>query len=279
MALPPTNAHNKGFPFTRAEDLPCPTNKPGPNTNICSPPFKPPLDITVIVAALATIPLTIVQESGVDGLWVTALDWTVWAVFLVEFVFMVWVVRNRWAYARRAWLSIAVIVLSFPMLPDLLALARLARLTRLARLARLVRLVAVTGRGLHAVKNCLGRESLVYVAGLTILLTVAGGVFLTALEPDTVKQSLMGGIWWAVVTVTTVGYGDIAPATAGGRLVAVVLMLSRLGLLSTLSASISAYFVNVDREDDLEHLRDQLDRIERLLEQQKPRQGGESGQG
>ena len=179
--------------------------------------FHPPLDITVIVAALATIPLTIVQESGVDELWVTALDWMVWAVFLVEFVFMVWVVRNRWAYTRRAWLSIAVIVLSFPMLPDLLALARLASLTRLARLARLVRLVAVTARGLHAVKNCLGRESLVYVAGLTVLLTVAGGAFLTALEPDTVDQSILGGIWWAVVTVTTVGYGDIAPATAGGR--------------------------------------------------------------
>ncbi len=234
--------------------------------------FEKPLDISVIVAALATIPLTIVQESGVHEMWVTALDWAVWAVFLVEFVFMVWVVRNRWAYARRAWLSIAVIVLSFPMLPDLLALARLARLTRLARLARLVRLVAVTARGLHAVQSCLGRDSLVYVAGLTILLTVAGGAFLTALEPDTVEQSLMGGIWWAVVTVTTVGYGDIAPATPGGRLVAVVLMLSGLGLLSTLSASISAYFVNVDREDELDHLRDQLDRIERLLEQQNSRE-------
>ena len=241
--------------------------------------FEKPLDISVIVAALATIPLTIVQESGVHEMWVTALDWAVWAVFLVEFVFMVWVVRNRWAYARRAWLSIAVIVLSFPMLPDLLALARLARLTRLARLARLVRLVAVTARGLHAVQSCLGRDSLVYVAGLTILLTVAGGAFLTALEPDTVEQSLMGGIWWAVVTVTTVGYGDIAPVTPVGRLVAVVLMLSGLGLLSTLSASISAYFVNVDREVELEHLRDQLNRIEALLEQQKPRQDGEGPQG
>ena len=68
------------------------------------------------------------------------------------------------------------------------------------------------------------------------------------------------------------GYGDIAPATPGGRLVAVVLMLSGLGLLSTLSASISAYFVNVDREDELDHLRDQLDRIERLLEQQNSRE-------
>ena len=239
--------------------------------------YQTPLDITVIVAALATIPLTIVQESGVDELWVTTLDWAVWAVFLVEFVFMFWVVRNRWAYTRRAWLSIAVIVLSFPMLPDLLALARLARLTRLSRLVRLTRLVAATARGLHAVQNCLGRESLVYVVGLTVLLTVAGGAFLTALEPETVEQSIMGGIWWAVVTVTTVGYGDIAPATGGGRLVAVVLMLSGLGLLSTLSASISAYFVNVDREVELDHLRDQLNRIERLLEEQKSRQDGESG--
>ena len=234
--------------------------------------FEKPLDIAVIVAALVTIPLTIVQESGVDDSWVTALDWLVWAVFLVEFVFMFWVVRNRWAYTRRAWLSIAVIVLSFPLLPDLLALTRLARLTRLFRLLRLVRLVAVTVRGLHAIQHCLGRESLVYVAGLTILLTVAGGALLTALEPDTVKQSIMGGIWWAVVTVTTVGYGDIAPATTGGRLVAVVLMLCGLGLLSTLAASISAYFVSVDGEAEIKQLNERLGRIERLLEQQNPSQ-------
>ena len=229
-----------------------------------------PLDVSVIVAALATIPLTIAQESGVDDPWVMALDWAVWAVFLVEFVFMFWVVRHRWAYARRAWLSIAVIVLSFPLLPDLLALARLARLTRLFRLLRLVRLVAATARGLSAIRQCLGRGSLVYVAGLTVLLTVAAGSLLTALEPDTVDQSLMGGIWWAVVTVTTVGYGDIAPATTGGRLVAVVLMLVGLGLLSTLAASISAYFVSADGEVETKQLNERLERIERLLEQQNP---------
>ena len=238
-----------------------------------------PLDIAVIVAALATIPLTIVQESGVDEPWVTALDWLMWAVFLVEYVFMVSVVQNRWAYTRRAWLSIAVIVLSFPLLPDLLALARLVRLSRLFRLLRLVRLVAATARGLDAIKHCLGRGSLVYVAGLTILLTVAAGSLLTALEPDTVEQSLMGGIWWAVVTVTTVGYGDIAPATIGGRMVAVVLMLVGLGLLSTLAASISAYFVSTDGEVEIRQLNERLERIERLLEQQNPHQGGESARG
>jgi voltage-gated potassium channel len=77
-------------------------------------------------------------------------------------------------------------------------------------------------------------------------------------------------LWWAIVTVTTVGYGDTAPVTAGGRGVAVVLMLTGIGLVGVLSATVASYFVGQRAELDMTELHRRLDRIEALLEQQQP---------
>ena len=224
-----------------------------------------PLDFLVILAAVATIPLTVVQTRGVDTIWVTAADWLIWVAFLVEYCVMVTMMRDRWAYTRRNWLSVSVIIFSFPALPHLLALVRL---TRLVRLLRLIRVLMVTTRAIQAMRGSLAGQGLLYVATLTTILTLAGGGLLAVLEPEAVggDDPFWTGIWWAVVTVTTVGYGDIAPATLGGRLLAVLLMLCGLGLLATLAASISSYFIGSSEEEHIQRITERLDRIEHLLE-------------
>lgn len=76
-------------------------------------------------------------------------------------------------------------------------------------------------------------------------------------------------LWWAVVTVTTVGYGDRYPVTADGRGVAVVLMLVGIGLLGIVTANVAAFFVSEADVSDrrrLDALEQRLERIERLLE-------------
>ena len=92
---------------------------------------------------------------------------------------------------------------------------------------------------------------------------------MTIIEPDTVKGDVQNAVWWAIVTVTTVGYGDISPSTISGRVVAVMVMIGGVGLISTLSASIAAYFVDQGNESVLEDLRKRLDRIESLLKEKK----------
>ena len=189
------------------------------------------LDVAAIMGALATIPLTVLQEHGVKSSALETLDWAIWGVFAIEFLFLVssgpWRELPKWSTA----LKFAVMVVSFPRLPNLLALVRLARLVRPLRL---LRLTSVTAWGLSAMKEILGRRGLLHVAALTTLLILVGGGCLSILEPETVRGGFGDGIWWAVVTATTVGYGDISPTTLWGRIIAALLMLVGIGLMSTL---------------------------------------------
>lgn len=146
------------------------------------------------------------------------------------------------------------------------------RLARLARLSRALRIGLVVARSLGGLRSALGRPSLTYVAGATVLLIGAGGGLLTMLEPETVKGDYWTGVWWAIVTTSTVGYGDVSPSTPEGRIVAVILMVAGVGLVATLSASIAAYFVRHDVVDseakdaaDIEALAERLNKIEAML--------------
>lgn len=222
------------------------------------------LEAAVVAAALATIPLTVVQERGASGPLVVACDWMVWSVFVVEYLALAFLGRNRRDYVRRNRLNLAIIVLSFPLLPVLLDLVRLARL---GRLFRVLRLSGVSVRGLGALRTVLGRRGLAYMSAVTALLILAGAALLTVVEPSTVENSLWGGVWWAIITATAVGYGDIAPHTTLGRGVAIALILSGVGLFSTLAASIAAYFVEQEEGERLRSIEQRLDRTEALLRQ------------
>ncbi|MBI1354252.1 MAG: hypothetical protein GC160_07895 [Acidobacteria bacterium] len=228
--------------------------------------IEEPLHWAVTLAAVATIPILVALERGDSAWWVMAGDWAVWVVFLVEYMVMGLCAADRRAYLLRSWMSLTVVALSFPALPALLSAVRLVRVARLIRALRVLRLLAVTARGMEAMRRSSGGRGLFYIAILTALMTVSGGALLALLEPDNVHNGFWGGLWWAIVTVTTVGYGDIAPQTAGGRILAVLLMLCGLGLLSTLAASISAVFVGSDEHAEFEELRERLARLEEKLD-------------
>jgi voltage-gated potassium channel len=221
------------------------------------------LEVAVIFAALVSVPLTIVEVNGQEGASFQVADWTIWSVFAVEYILALALAENRRRYVFSAWLPLLVVVISFPLLPSVFAVIRLARLIRLLRL---VRLIAFGARLVPALRLTIGRRGLVYVLALFLLLIVMAGAIMSLVEPQTVKGNLWDGMWWAVVTATTVGYGDIAPTSPLGRLVAVALMLFGIGLTATLAASVAAYFVKADQSStDLTEVAARLQRLETLL--------------
>jgi voltage-gated potassium channel len=77
--------------------------------------------------------------------------------------------------------------------------------------------------------------------------------------------SVWDGIWWSVVTVTTVGYGDIYPTSVAGRIIAMLVMFVGIGFLSVLTATIASRFVKVERTAETEEIVTALTRIESEL--------------
>ena len=143
---------------------------------------------------------------------------------------MLSVVDDRWRWLRDNPLDVAIVLLTPPFLPAALQATRVFRLLRLVRLMKL----AVLSRRLLSTEGV--RDAAVF-ALITIL---GGGAAFAAVENGHHEGdaiSAWDGVWWAITTVTTVGYGDISPTTLGGRVIAIVVMVVGIGFVAIVTAA------------------------------------------
>lgn len=121
---------------------------------------------------------------------------------------------------------------------------RLAKLTRLAKLSRVVRAAAFLEIIKRKINGILHTNGLIYILYINAALVFLSSVIISYAE----KMSFGDSLWWSIVTCTTVGYGDISPATTVGRVVAVVLMLFGIGLIGMLTGAITTFFTKHDKQ-------------------------------
>jgi voltage-gated potassium channel len=164
-----------------------------------------------------------------------AATWVAWAAFAGDYLIRLGLSRDRRRFVRQNLLDLLIVAL--PVLRPL-------------RLLRLVTLLSVLNR--HAGSSMRGRVA-VYVGGASVLvITVSALAVLDAErgEEGAGIQTFGDALWWAVTTVTTVGYGDRYPVTANGRFVAVGLMLAGIALLGVVTASLASWLI--DRVSEVE---------------------------
>jgi voltage-gated potassium channel Kch len=119
------------------------------------------------------------------------------------------------------------------------------------------------------------RGAALVIAVASTAMTVLAGVLMTVLDRDE-YPSIGSGLWWAIQTVTTVGYGDSVPTSFAGRIVAAVVMLFGIGFLTVVTAAITSTFVARSRREhsataeQLRRLDDRLERIEAALTRSPP---------
>src|SRR6476659_1303049 len=211
----------------------------------------------LLAAALLTIPAIVIEQSNVGEPFDTTavvLNWTIWTAFLIEIGLMLSVVDDRWRWLRDHPLDVAIVVLTPPFLPAALQATRVFRLLRLVRLMKL----AVLSRRLLSTEGV--RDAAVF-ALITIL---GGGAAFAAVENGHQDHpvSAWDGVWWAITTVTTVGYGDFSPRTLGGRVIAIVVMVVGIGFVAIITAAAAERFMR-SREAEAERaeLRKRLDEV------------------
>ena len=208
-------------------------------------PFEP----FVLAATLALIPVLIIEADTSDS-WLQfteVANWIIWTVFAVELVAVLVFAKRKSAALRAHWLDVAIVVLTIPLLSKALAWLRLARFIRLARFG------VIVSRALQAERRLTSGDSLRIAAILTVTaICIAGAAQAAFASGD--FPSLWDGIWWAVTTTTTVGYGDLYPTTVQGRIIGMVLMFVGIGFLSLLTASIASRFVKEERGSEHEEV-------------------------
>jgi voltage-gated potassium channel len=201
----------------------------------------------MIIATLLVIPDLVLEEQPLRASWHTIAvigDWAIWLVFLVEFAAIVLLAHDWRSWLRRYPLAPAMLLLTPPFAPAALQALRVFRLLRLLRVAR----------GFQLLAKLLTLDGLKYVMALAVFLVVGGGTVFASVESHVGHHiSTWDGIWWAMGTVTTEG-SNIEVTTNAGRAIAIVLMLTGIGVFSIMTGAIAQHFLASSRVDDTEEL-------------------------
>lgn len=202
------------------------------------------LVLTVLSLAVMVVMILPISEATYHLL--SVYDNVICVIFLIDFYLNMRGASKKSDYfiGERGWLDLLGSIPSLGVF-KLGALLRLARLSRLARIARLLR-----GENKKAlVKDILENRSR-YAAFLTILLTllvlIVSSVLVLQFEsrsPDANIKTGGDALWYAIVTITTVGYGDFYPVTAAGRLAAIFIMFMGVGIIGALASILASLLV------------------------------------
>jgi voltage-gated potassium channel len=175
-------------------------------------------------------------------------------LFLGAFVLQIGLAEDRAAWLRANWIdAVIIVVAAFP----LLRLLRVYRYLPALRLLRLAWLAAILGEAVRAHLRTFGRGHVNKILAAGVLVVFLGAVLVHHSEEAVTEANIKSfgdAVWWAVTTVTTVGYGDKYPTTVAGRVVAAGLMLLGIGLFGVLTASLSSFFLAQDQESELARL-------------------------
>ncbi|MER6676011.1 ion channel [Streptomyces sp. NPDC000983] len=201
---------------------------------------RPLLVLAVLFAVAYAVPIVDSSASRSLTRACAVVEWTVWAAFAVDYLVRLGLAERRWDFARRHWLDLCAVAL--PLIQPLRLLRLVSTLMLVGRRARMASQVRLT----------------TYVVGTVIGLLMFGSLAVLSVErdaPDGNIKTLGDAVWWSFTTMTTVGYGDHAPTTGLGRILAVGLMLSGIALLGVVTANIAAWFIARFERDDEEERR------------------------
>lgn len=192
-----------------------------------------------------------------------AAEWAMnimWILFAVDYLISILLAPHKWEWFKRHLFDLAVVLL--PMIRPLRVLRVLTALSALHRTSGM----ALRGR------------IIVYVSGSVAMLVFVGALAVLDAERADSGASIRTfgqALWWAFVTITTVGYGDYAPVTVTGRIVAFALMLAGIALIGVVTATLASWIVDEVSTDEkrtteitrqqVVELSQQLDRMERRL--------------
>ncbi|WP_093838873.1 potassium channel family protein [Streptomyces aidingensis] len=195
----------------------------------------PLLSLAAVFGVAYAVPIVVTDPPRTVTVVCQAVNWLVWAAFAGDYVVRLVLSRDRWDFVRRH--PFALLAVLLPILRPLQLLRLVSALLLVGERARMASQIRLT----------------TYVAGCCAGLLMFGSLAVLEVErgvEGSTIETLGDAVWWAFVTMTTVGYGDTSPVTPMGKLLAVGLMLGGIALLGVVTANIAAWFIARFERDD-----------------------------
>ncbi len=172
------------------------------------------------------------------------IDNAICAVFLIDFGVRFYKAKSKVNFMKWGWIDL---VSSIPALDFM----RAGRALRLIRLLRILRAFRSTKNLVHHIFERKTKGALTTAAIIAILMVIFSSIAILQVEKDAASniKTAEDAIWWAYVTITTVGYGDKFPVTTEGRIIAALLMTVGVGLFGTFTAFLASWFVEQTPND------------------------------
>ncbi len=207
-----------------------------------------PINIIVFFLSIYVIVATIVAycvklDPEVKSLLVD-IDHGVCIVFFIDFLYRLFTAKSKTKYMRWGWIDL---ISSIPM--DALVVGRIFRIFQLLRVVRAIRELRLLSSYFFRSRIKSAFASATIFAFLMIVFCAVAMLQIEHDAPGTKIKTAEDALWWAYVTITTVGYGDVVPVTREGRMIAAVLMTVGVGLFGTFTAYVASWFVEQKEEE------------------------------
>lgn len=216
---------------------------------------KPMMLLSLIFAVIIVLPsadsLSVTWKH-----WLNHIDLAIWIIFGIDYIAKFLISNNKSRFVRTHIFELAIVVLPF------------------IRPLRLLRLIPLVGYFLRMSQHRLSGRLLQFALLAAVLIVVSSALIMFEIErhaPHPNIQTVGDAIWWAITSITTVGYGDRYPTTGAGRALATLVLISGIAIIGVVTASIAATFVRSDEEEadsiDMKELVKRLNRIEKKLDE------------
>lgn len=212
-------------------------------------------DAPLLILAIGSLPVLLLEfgrsdMTHSDRVFLDVVNVVVLVAFALDYFVELAVARHRLSYVRGEWTSLLIVLAQAAALVPALTALGVLRILRAGRAWRgivvLARVLAIGGAASREGRTILRRHAAGFalgVAGFTWLTSAVAFTMTEDVGANGRVQSFFDALWWSSTTITTVGYGDIAPVTVAGRLVGVVTMVVGISTFAVVTAKVAEFLV------------------------------------
>lgn len=193
------------------------------------------------ICILAIISVILAIHDYNSGLSTTLiyLDSAIGVIFTTDYIIRLILSHNKIKFFKENILDL-IAILPFNSTLRIFRTLKFVKFVKFTKILKASRFISLLTRLYKRIGSFFNTNGFKYMVFLSVALIFVGGILISVTE----NMSLQDGIWWAFVTTTTVGYGDISPGTHYGRMIAIVLMVFGIGLIGSVTSTLTSFFMN-----------------------------------